>query len=507
MVRTIANKPLSIAILAMGGQGGGVLADWIVVAAEASGWQAQSTSVPGVAQRTGATLYYIEMMPEKNGKVPVFALMPTPGDVDIVIAAELMEAGRAILRGLVSPKRTLLITSTHRAYAVSEKEKPGFGIGDPRSVDVASGITARKVIAFDMESLAKASGTNISAPLLGALAGSRALPFGRGAFEWAITAGSRDSANSLKGFSEGLARAGKNELGDVLKQPPKVFQSLPIDAAYPELNELLDRIQKFPAPLHVMIFAGTKRVVDFQDVKYGQEYLARLERLLTADREAGGETKGYEFTRSVAKYLATAMAYDDVIGVADAKTRLSRFKRIRSEMAANTATPIYLTEFMHPRAEELIGLLPAWLGRFVARRPRLVRLIDRLFNRGRRIETTKLRGFLHLYFLAGLRPYRRRLFRHSSEMKQVEDWLAQAVDALATNYGLAVGLIAARRLVKGYSDTHNRGTSKFHRVLSAALLLAPRTDAGEWMSRLIKAALQDEDGKALDGVLETIGTL
>lgn len=92
-------------------------------------------------------------------------------------------------------------------------------------------------------------------------------------------------------------------------------------------------------------------------------------------------------------------------------------------------------------------------------------------------------------------------------MKQVEDWLTQAVDALATNYGLAVGLIAARRLVKGYSDTHNRGTSKFHRVLSAALLLAPRTDAGEWMSRLIKAALQDEDGKALDGVLETIGTL
>jgi indolepyruvate ferredoxin oxidoreductase beta subunit len=47
----------------MGGQGGGVLADWIVALAETEGWIAQSTSVPGVAQRTGATIYYIEMLP------------------------------------------------------------------------------------------------------------------------------------------------------------------------------------------------------------------------------------------------------------------------------------------------------------------------------------------------------------------------------------------------------------------------------------------------------------
>ena len=51
-------RPLSIAVLAMGGQGGGVLADWIVALAESQGWAAQSTSVPGVAQRTGATIYY-----------------------------------------------------------------------------------------------------------------------------------------------------------------------------------------------------------------------------------------------------------------------------------------------------------------------------------------------------------------------------------------------------------------------------------------------------------------
>ncbi|HUE11167.1 MAG TPA: hypothetical protein VMQ54_09530, partial [Steroidobacteraceae bacterium] len=50
-----AQRPLCIAIAALGGQGGGVLADWIVEVAERHGWLVQSTSVPGVAQRTGTT--------------------------------------------------------------------------------------------------------------------------------------------------------------------------------------------------------------------------------------------------------------------------------------------------------------------------------------------------------------------------------------------------------------------------------------------------------------------
>ena len=49
-------RPISIAVLAMGGQGGGVLVEWIVALAEQRCWFAQSTSVPGVAQRTGATI-------------------------------------------------------------------------------------------------------------------------------------------------------------------------------------------------------------------------------------------------------------------------------------------------------------------------------------------------------------------------------------------------------------------------------------------------------------------
>src|SRR5438874_10002283 len=113
-------RPITIAVVALGGEGGGVLADWIVDLAEHGGYLAQATSVPGVAQRTGATIYYVELFPradaEAAGLAPVLALMPMPGDVDIVLASELMEAARAVQRGLVTPERTTLIASTHRVW-------------------------------------------------------------------------------------------------------------------------------------------------------------------------------------------------------------------------------------------------------------------------------------------------------------------------------------------------------------------------------------------------------
>ncbi|MDE2003505.1 MAG: hypothetical protein KGJ25_08250, partial [Betaproteobacteria bacterium] len=57
-----SREPLSLLIAALGGQGGGVLTDWVVQAARADGYTAQATSTPGVSQRTGATTYYVEIV-------------------------------------------------------------------------------------------------------------------------------------------------------------------------------------------------------------------------------------------------------------------------------------------------------------------------------------------------------------------------------------------------------------------------------------------------------------
>ncbi|HEY5789066.1 MAG TPA: 2-oxoacid:acceptor oxidoreductase family protein, partial [Gammaproteobacteria bacterium] len=202
-----APRPISIAVTAIGGQGGGVLADWIRDVAEASGYLVQTTSVPGVAQRTGATVYSITLFPraaaEAAGLEPVLGLMPVPGDVDIVVAAELMEAGRAIQRGYVTPERTLLITSTHRDYAIEEKSGLGDGRRDGDAVLAAAGLAARQLIGFDMERLARLNDSVISAVLLGVLAASAALPIPRELFEQAIRAGGKGVKASLSAFAAG----------------------------------------------------------------------------------------------------------------------------------------------------------------------------------------------------------------------------------------------------------------------------------------------------------------
>jgi indolepyruvate ferredoxin oxidoreductase, beta subunit len=199
-------RSINVAVLAMGGQGGGVLVDWIVNLAEAAGYYAQSTAVPGVAQRTGATIYYVEMVewpPGKADRTPILALMPTPGEVDVVLGAELMEAGRAIQRGLVTPDRTTLIASAHRAYAVEEKAMPGDGAADQTPVYAAGNASSRRFICFDMATLAERGGSVISAVMFGALAASKALPFPREAFENTIRAAGVGVDASLRAFALG----------------------------------------------------------------------------------------------------------------------------------------------------------------------------------------------------------------------------------------------------------------------------------------------------------------
>ena len=169
-------RSIHIAILALGGQGGGVLVDWIVALAMRAGWWAQATSVAGVAQRTGATIYYVELVERSGDKQPVMALMPAPGDVDIVIAAELMEAGRALQRELVTRDRTTVIASSHRAYSVPEKSAPGNGVADGARVEALVRGACKRLVIADMQALAARHGSVISASLFGALAGSGELP-------------------------------------------------------------------------------------------------------------------------------------------------------------------------------------------------------------------------------------------------------------------------------------------------------------------------------------------
>jgi indolepyruvate ferredoxin oxidoreductase beta subunit len=247
--------------------------------------------------------------------------------------------------------------------------------------------------------------------------------------------------------------------------------------------------------------------VDFQDPAYAAEYLDRLGALLASDRAYGGEARDFAFTAKAAKYLAVAMAYDDVIRVADLKVRGSRFARVRAEVGAKTDQIVYTTEYMHPRMEEVCGTLPKRLGQWIEDRPKLFARLDRWVNKGRRVRTGTLFWFVGLYLVSAMRGRRRGTLRHARETAHREAWLATATALLASNYDLALEALECRRLVKGYSDTHARGLSKFDKVMAAVPSLAAREDGAVWLKRLRQAALMDEQGIALDGALKTIATL
>lgn len=462
--------------------------------------------MPGVAQRTGATIYYIEAMPPLDGRKPILSLMPTPGDVDVVMAAEFMEAGRSILRGLVTPDRTTLIASNHRTFAIGEKIAPGNGIADQDAVTGAIGVAAKTEIIFDMNALAIANGSVISAAMFGALAGAGVLSFSRESYLDVIRAGDKGAQASVRAFEAAFDRVQSKSPDPAPPAQLEPADTTPSPAALdPRLAGLATRLaQELPAAVQAIGRAGLKKVVDFQDVAYGGEYLDILGKLHAADRSAGGAERNFAFSQAAAKYLANAMTYDDVIRVADLKTRSGRRARIEGELELSEGQVLQTTEFMHPRMEEVMGMLPVGLGRWLQAKPRLLGWLDRRVNKGRRIRTYSLPWFLALYVVGGLRGLRRRSLRHAIETAHRDEWLKAATEAVRANYQLGVEILQCRRLVKGYSDTHSRGLSKFDKTLAAIKLVAPRDDAADWARRLREAALKDSAGNELDGVIQTI---
>ncbi|TMM49308.1 indolepyruvate oxidoreductase subunit beta family protein [Sulfitobacter sabulilitoris] len=501
-----ADPILKIAVLAVGGQGGGVLSGWITALAERNGYHAQATSVPGVAQRTGATIYYIELKridPARPERRPVFALMPAQGDVDIVVASELVEVGRALLRDLVAPDRTVLIGSSHRDLTISEKQVPGDGRKPPEAIHAAAAALAQTFICFDMMALAKDHGSVVSSSLFGALAGSGALPFPLEAYRAVIEASGRGVKQSLAAFEAAYLRTTTPELeaAETAATAPAAPELTGPAALLRDFAALRRRVQDMPETVRPLALAGLHKVVDFQDVAYGSDYLDRLEQALTGDKSP------FAFGAAAAKYIANAMAYDDIIRVADLKTRSSRDARLRRDFATNEAEVLAVTEYFHPRAEEVIGLMPRALGQWFDARPKAQKRLDRLVNRGRRLRTDRIGGFTLLWMLGGLRRWRRGLFRHAQEATHLDRWLALALDVRARDHALGVEVLKCRRLIKGYSDTHARGQSKFDRVLGALDLVTGRDDAADWIRRLREAALQDEEGEALDGAIKTVKSL
>jgi indolepyruvate ferredoxin oxidoreductase, beta subunit len=502
-------RPIKLCIAALGGQGGGVLADWLIEVAEAEGYLAQSTSVPGVAQRTGATIYYLEFFPrqeaERAGREPIMALMPVPGDVDCVVASELVEAGRAIQRGLADREHTTLIASTHRSYSIGEKSALGQGAADTAGLIELARSQAKRLILFDMDAVAEQHRSVVSSVLLGAICGSQVLPFGRAAFEAAIAKSGISVTTNLAAFADACDRAerGDAEAASAPAAAPDRAAGVPERARSARLQPLLDRVRQLPQAVQLLALEGARRAIDYQDPAYAASYLSRLERIGALD----GAAEEWALTAAVARGLALWMTFEDTIRVADLKTRAARFARVSADVRAAPGQLFGITEFMKPRVAEIAGTLPAAMGAWVLASPRTSRWLS-LLTGSRRIRTNTVGGFLFLHALGGLKRWRRGTLRYVEENARIEAWLGRIERLAPAHYDLAVELARAQRLIKGYGETHERGWKSFTALLARLETLASRPDGAAVLARLHEAALADEEGtalaKELDGLSEGV---
>ena len=519
-------RPITMAIVAMGGEGGGVLADWAVDLAEKNGYWAQTTSVPGVAQRTGSTIYYLEFMEnDQSGREPILSTMPTPGEVDIVLASELMEAGRAVFRGFVTPEVTTLIASTNRMYSMQEKTAMGDGRVKSEEIIQACEESSKKFISADFAAVAEESGTVISASLFGALAGSGALPWPKDEFIEAIKRGGVGVEPSIKALEKSFELASKPKTTPVTipvtieigKKPaseiqgPTPEQELaiindPQSAVGPKLKTLAARVkEEFPEALTLILVNAIKRCADYQDVKYAEEYLDRISPIAKKDSEIGDGT--YRLLTEVARYTALWMTYEDTIRVADLKSRRSRFDRVKKEAKVKQDQITQVREFFHPGVEEITDTLPGPLGRAILKSKFVSRFIEKVTKNGLRLHTTSLHGYLLLFTLAKLRPLRRRSLRFSVEQKRIDQWLEVILPIATEDYDLAVEVAELANVIKGYGDTHKNGMANFNAIMIEVNRLRKESadkkeiKAAERIAQLRKAAMADENGGKLRELL------
>ncbi len=506
-------RPISLLICALGGEGGGVLTEWLVDIARHAGYAAQSTSIPGVAQRTGATTYYIEVFPvpiaQLGGRKPVFSLNPVPGALDAMVSSELLETTRQIANGMSSPQRTLVITSSSRTLTTQERMQLADGRADSADLLKIVQQFSREHHVFDMGEVAREAGTVVSAVMLGAIAGSGLFPFERQDYETIVRGGdttapdkvSKMAAASLRGFAKAYAMVSQPREQAALVAG--LLASNDDDMRAPVALPVAVGAQ-FPPEVHAMLTLGHARMLDYQGAAYAQLYVRRLGQVLAAERAADPSgAQGFATTREMARWLALWMAFDDIVRVADLKSRGSRWLRVKGEVKAGDEDLLQVYDHFKPGAPEFAALLPPGLSAALLRWDRKRVLAGKSpWALRLKIGTHSVSGMLSLRVLASLKWLRVRGARFANEQAMIEKWLAGVVDGTRQHWQLGHEIALCGRLIKGYGATNERGKENLLHVLDhLANADHPPADNAAAIAAARAAALADDAGIALDATL------
>ncbi len=503
-------QPISVLIGALGGEGGGVLSEWLTAIARHAGYAAQSTSIPGVAQRTGATTYFFEMYPvpvaQLGGRHPVFSLNPIPGRLDALVSSELLETARAVSNGLPSPDRTVIITSSSRTLTNAERGHLGDGRLDNASLLAIVQSACRAHHVLDMQRIARDNGTVVSAVMLGAIAGSGLLPFAKEDYIAIVRDSGRSAEASLAGFEAAWRWIHEG------RQQAALAKQIVDDAVAASGPSVLNA---FPLAARDLLALGLARVTEYQDAAYGTLYLERMRQVCDAEASANihpdPDNTGMEegaITREVARWRALWMAYDDIVRVADLKSRAARSERVRNEVRVADGDVLKTYEYFKPGVPEIAALLPVPLAE------RLKDMNRQRLAEGRpawempvRLASHTIVGTLLLRLLAAMKYLRRWGSRYAEEQALIDAWLSAVREGAKQDRSLGFEIAQCGRLIKGYGSTNERGRDNLlhvirHLASPAFGSVAERTRA---IRRAREVALADDAGNALDKTLDELG--
>jgi len=502
-------QPLSVLVCALGGEGGGVLTQWIVDAARLGGYPAQATSIPGVAQRTGATTYYLEVYPRQfsdlHGQEIVFGLNPLPGKLDLLISSELLEAARQVSAGMSSKTSSMVISSSARVLTTAEKMNLGDGRANAQQLLGLIEQFSRAHHVIDMARLTQEAGTIVSAVMLGCLAGSGVLPMAREFYEAAIGEGGKSQQASLKGFALGFAAIQAQQ-----QQRQYLDAVLTAPAPGPEMaSETLPAhiAQRFAPELCGLLGLAYHRVLDYQGQAYAQLYMERLLRIQAAEQAV--DPLSTVVTAESLRALAVLMCFDDLIQVADFKSRASRFERVGQEVKRERGDLLKIYDHFKPGIPELASLMPkrASLALLAWDRARQARGKTAL-SLPLKIAAHSVTGLLMLKTLAACKVLRPWSARFVDEQALIEEWVERVVAGTQASIGLGLEIALCARLIKGYGSTHERGRENFSHIMTHLAAGGDFVDAharATAVSQAREVALKDEAGAGLDLTLKTLG--
>jgi indolepyruvate ferredoxin oxidoreductase beta subunit len=89
-------------------------------------------------------------------------------------------------------------------------------------------------------------------------------------------------------------------------------------------------------------------------------------------------------------------------------------------------------------------------------------------------------------------------------MQTLNAWLSRVEGQLGHSQALAMQTLLCQRLIKGYSDTHQRGGGKFARLMKASDALEHHPQGADWLRSLRELALKELDIKALEQAIHKL---